>query len=408
MDIALRAPPMETIEVGARSGAQAVLTVESVDLPWLNARPEAWDRLVHDAGQAAPFQGRLVVNAHVRHGLAPEPRFLVVRRGERLLALLAYELGGARLGWRLRANAIWHSPYTPTTMPLVAADAVGPAVSALLDGMAGLPGQVWHFPQAILDDAVGLALRAEIGRRAWSSDILVSHERPVFDRRTGEGASPPAGRQKDLRRRLRRLAETGPVEFRTVTAGSELRSAIEAFLVLEAEGWKGRRGTALASRSNTAAFARDLLACEGPDDGPVRARADLLLLDGRPVAVSLALLCNRTAFLWKAAYDESLARYAPGILLEDAIVRAMHETGFTDRLNSAAPAGSVLEQLYPDRELVGDLIFATSPDLTSARLAALGASEMRVRRLRQRAADLYWAWRDRRSTRASGRESVEA
>jgi CelD/BcsL family acetyltransferase involved in cellulose biosynthesis len=405
MDMALRERPMETMEIGAPRRAQAALPVESVDLAWLNARPEAWDRLMHDAGQAAPFQGRLVVNAHVRHGLAPEPRFLVVRRGERLLALLAYDLGGARLGWRRRANAIWHSPYTPTTMPLVAAAAVGPAVSALLDGMAGLPGQVWQFPQAILDDAVGLALRAEIGRRAWSSDILVSHERPVFDRRTGEGASPPAGRQKDLRRRLRRLAETGPVEFRTVTAGSELRSAIEAFLVLEAAGWKGRRGTALASRPNTAAFARDLFAGA---DGPVQVRADLLLLDGRPIAASLALLCNRTAFLWKAAYDESLARYAPGVLLEDAIIRAMHDTAFTDRLNSAAAPGSVLEQLYPDREAAGDLIFATSPDLSSTRLKALAASEMRRRRLKQRVADVYWAWKERRSTRASGRESVEA
>jgi hypothetical protein len=86
----------------------------------------------------------------------------------------------------------------------------------------------------------------------------------------------------------------------------------------------------------------------------------------------------------------------------------MHDTAFTDRLNSAAAPGSVLEQLYLDREAAGDLIFATSPDLSSTRLKALAASEMRRRRLKQRVADVYWAWKERRSTRASGRESVEA
>jgi len=86
----------------------------------------------------------------------------------------------------------------------------------------------------------------------------------------------------------------------------------------------------------------------------------------------------------------------------------MHETGFADRLNSAAPPGSVLERLYPDRERVGDLIFATTPDHGSARLAALAASELRRRQLKQRVGDVYWAWKDRRSTRPSGRESVEA
>lgn len=400
--------PMDIVDIGRFAGPPDLLVAETVDLAWLNARASAWDRLVSDAVQAVPFQGRLVVNAHLRHGLTPEPRFLIVRRGERLLALLAFH-PRARLGWWGQASVVWHSPYTPTTMPLVAADAVRPAISALLDGMAGLPDTVWRFPHAVLDDTVGSALRAELGRRGWANAVLVSHERPVFDRRTGENGSPSASRQRDLRRRLRRIAEAGTVEFRTVTAGAELRWAVDAFLALEAAGWKGRRGTALAGRPETTAFARDLFAgIAAGGSGPVQARHDLMLLDGKPIAASLALLCNRTAFLWKAAYDESLARYAPGILLEDAIIRAMHETGFADRLNSAAPAGSVLEQLYPDRELIGDLIVATTSDLTSARLGALARSEMMRRRLKQRVAGAYWAWKDRRSTRASGRESVEA
>lgn len=79
------------------------------------------------------------------------------------------------------------------------------------------------------------------------------------------------------------------------------------------------------------------------------------------MAVSLALICGGTASLLKTTYDESLRACAPGLLLEDDIVRACHETRFADRLDAATVAGSVMDRLYPDRETIADVLVSTRP-----------------------------------------------
>ena len=65
-----------------------------------------------------------------------------------------------------------------------------------------------------------------------------------------------------------------------------LAAAVASFLALELQGWKGRRGTAMASRPYAAAFLRQLF--DG-QRGPVSVRADWLALDSKPLAVSLSL-----------------------------------------------------------------------------------------------------------------------
>ena len=141
------------------------------------------------------------------------------------------------------------------------------------------------------------------------------------------------------------------------TDNGGLARAVEGFLDLEAQGWKGARGTALASNAQPAALARTMFGQAG--QGGVSPRADVLSLDGRSIAVSLALVCGGTAHLLKTAYDESLRACAPGLLLEDEIIRAVHATAFADRLDTASVAGSVLDEFPGDRERIGDLIAAT-------------------------------------------------
>ncbi|TXM81972.1 GNAT family N-acetyltransferase, partial [Methylobacterium sp. WL116] len=179
----------------------------------------------------------------------------------------------------------------------------------------------------------------------------------VLDRRASHDAflasHPHRARLKDLRRRAKRLSEAGAVTFETVASGPGLERAVAAFLALERAGWKGATGSAMACRPEHAAFACALF---GPTHGPVRARADILAVDGRPVAISLALTGGGTATLLKTAYDEDRRACAPGLLLEAEIVRACHETAFADRLDSATLAGSALESLYRERERVAEII----------------------------------------------------
>ena len=69
-------------------------------------------------------------------------------------------------------------------------------------------------------------------------------------------------------------------------------------------------------------------------------------------------MCSGAAHLLKTAYDETLRALAPGLVLEDEIIRALHATAFADRLDTASVAGTVLDEIYGDRIRMGDLILA--------------------------------------------------
>ncbi len=348
---------------------------EVTTLAALSRDSEAWDALVARADAPTPDYARRVMAAHRDHGLAPaDLPCLAVRAGTDLLALLPFRIGRGPLGLGRIARP-FASPYLTVTAPLVAAGPAGaPALAALVSGMRGL-GAPWWWP--LLPDSSGLL--PALARDGWGSAEVSSFLRPVLDRRASHdaflAAHPHKGRLKDLRRRRRRLDEAGTVTFEAIGPDGDLAGAVAEFLALERSGWKGRAGTALACRPRTEGFAKALFRA---GDGPVSARADLLRLDGRVIAASLALVCGGTATLLKTAYDEDLRALAPGVLLEAEIVRALHETRFADRLDSATLASAVLDDLYPERARIGEVVVSPPGGPPADRLAA--------RALRQHAA----------------------
>ena len=72
-----------------------------------------------------------------------------------------------------------------------------------------------------------------------------------------------------------------------------------------------------------------------------KAQAVRLCLDGQPIAILLILRSGKTAWCWKIAYDESRARYSPGVqLLLDA-------TGMLLRDRAVIRANSALRRTIP-------------------------------------------------------------
>lgn len=334
------------------------MTVEPVAA--LAAQVAAWDGLVNRAAAPHPFYARAVIEAHRASGLCP-PRLaaVVVREEGAPVALLPFGLRADITGLGAAIAQPFLSPYLTVTAPLVA-DGSGFAdrLDALVQGLARASGgRPWRWPLLATESRVGAGLLAAMERAGWQVGTVASFERPVLDRRVDYDAflagHPHRSRLKDLRRRRRRLEEAATLVLDTATNGAGLERALDAFLALEAAGWKGEAGTALLSRPRTERFARALFR---PDGGPVAVRADLLRLDGRVVAASLALVCGGTAHLLKTAYDEALRAQAPGLVLEDAIVRAVHADGFAERLDSATMPGSALESLYPERERIAEII----------------------------------------------------
>lgn len=341
----------------ARRAPDATGAFEIALRPVAAIEAAAWDDLSARARDAHPHFSRHVLAAHRAAGLAPADLAAVtVSRSGRLEALLPYRVGRDLSGLGARVARPYLSPFVTATDPLIAADAE--AADALVAGLVRASGGgAWRWPLIRLDSPATLAMRAGMERAGWSLGTVAAFARPVLDRRESHDAflagHPNRGRFKDLRRRGKRLSESGALRLDSATEGEALSAAVESFLALERAGWKGEAGTAMACRPAHAALARALFS-DAP--GPVSARADSLTLDGRPIAVSLALVGSCTATLLKTAYDESLRAQAPGLVLEAEIVRACHETRFADRLDSATLAGSALESLYPERETLAEIV----------------------------------------------------
>ncbi|MCJ2033985.1 GNAT family N-acetyltransferase [Methylobacterium sp. J-068] len=325
----------------------------------LGAEARAWDALSARAGDAHPFYGRHVMQAHAESGLAsPDLSILVVRGPGRIEALLPFRISYDICGLGRPVALPFVSPFITATAPLVAAGPERPAILAtLVEGLREASGgRPWRWP-LLASDALGRDLMAAMAAAGWAQGEVARFARPVLDRRVDHEAflegHPHRARLKDLRRRRRRLAEGGTVTHAVATGGPALAEAREAFLALEAAGWKGEAGSAMACRPAHATFARALFA---ETAGPVRVRADTLRLDGRVLAVSLALLSGGTAYLLKTAYDEAARAQAPGLILEAEIVRALHDDAFAERLDSATTGDCVLESLYRERETVVEVV----------------------------------------------------
>jgi CelD/BcsL family acetyltransferase involved in cellulose biosynthesis len=353
--------------------------------------PAAWDALLAEAAAPHPHFSRHVVEAHRAAGLLPEDlRFVTIRCGDRLAALLPFTLNRDLTGLGGRVARPFLSPFVTATAPLVAAGPDRAAhAQALVDGLAAASGgRAWRWPLLPTGEGAVPDMLAAMRARGWAIGTAAAFDRPVMDRRADHEAflagHPHRSRFKDLRRRARRLAELGAVAHVTAAEGPDLARLVAAFLDLERAGWKGQAGTAMACRPETAGLARALFA---GGTGPVGIRADALTLDGRPIAVSLALIGGRTATLLKTAYDEDLRSHAPGLLLEAEIVRACHATGFADRLDSATLDGSALESLYRDRTPIAEII-AVPPGrhaLTLERRLRLARFEASARQAAKRA-----------------------
>ncbi len=177
-----------------------------------------------------------------------------------------------------------------------------------------------HGPTSTLLEPLARADRHLTGR--WAS---------ISSPRVRLGGTPAEERtsarfRANLRRRARRLEEMGAVALRRAGAPGEVEAALADFLALEAAGWKGEGGTAIALDPALVRFygriARDAAA-----RGALAIRA--LTLDDRPVAVHLGLVHRGVYHLPKTAYDERLGSVSPGQLLQREVLAECEARGLS-------------------------------------------------------------------------------
>ena len=122
-----------------------------------------------------------------------------------------------------------------------------------------------------------------------------------------------SGRRSDFRRALRRANELGRVSFEILSPSSAQFDALfDEALKVEVRSWKREAGTAIVLDSAKEAFFREFFrsACDRDEF-----RIAFMRIDGRAVAMQMALESLGRFWLFKIGFDEEFARCSPGTLL---------------------------------------------------------------------------------------------
>jgi CelD/BcsL family acetyltransferase involved in cellulose biosynthesis len=346
--------------------AQAFLT-ERRPLASLADIIEPWRRLAADAVEpnvfyepgfalaAAPVLGRDVEAILVWSTDMPR----------RLVGLFPFRVAARRYGTELPVLLGWTHPFAPLGTPLVDRDAAAAVAASFLDHVAGDATLPKRLLLPLLNEAgpVAQALRAEIARRGAAHAAFGRHQRAAL-RPDGDAAdyverAIGKKRHKEFNRLRRRLAEAGSVTFEVARGPAAVAAALQGFLALEAKGWKGAAGTALIRDPELRRFAEtavDALARQG------QASVARLLLGSQPIACIVTLQSAGGAWCWKIAYDESLARFSPGVQammeLTDALL-ADDTVAFAD--SCATPDHPMIDHLWRERLVMADLMIALRP-----------------------------------------------
>ena len=304
-------------------------------------------------------------------------RLLVARSAGDLVGVMPLLVRGRSLA--LPSNA--HSPQCGA----MAADDV--VTTRLIEAALGSGARSLRCDQA--DSCSPEArLMADVARaEKWHTSSLVHTRSPFLDT-TGTLDEFERGmgtrRRKQLRRRRRRLSERGELTFELHDGANGFDGLLDEGLEIEASGWKGRYGTAIACDARTLLFYRGI-ATWAAEHGWLRLA--FLRLDGRALAFRFTLEQGNSLFVLKSGYREEAAEFSPGVLLAQDLVRHAFEerltsiewlgaddahkhewsTGFRERLSVAAFAGTVAGPVR-----VG---------LTSARSAIRERAEVEARKL---------------------------
>ena len=343
----------------------------------------AWERLVARAAEPNPFaepwflipalrqwgeQARVVIAAWFADG--------------RLAGLLPVKRDADYYGHRVPHWSGWLHPNAFCGVPLVAAgqeDGFWRALLAHCDRHAG-GSLLLHLPQLPADGPVSAALDRVLAASPRAHYTAAEEQRALLSGETSAAAyletAMSAKKRKELRRQHNRLAEEGALTFERLAGDEALAAWTAEFLALEAAGWKGAGGSALASAPDTRALFEQALAGAAAAG---RLERLALRLDERAIAMLVNFITPPGAYSFKTAFDEAYARFSPGMLLqlENLALLERPEVQWAD--SCAAEGHPMIERLWRDKRRMVSRNIAIGGPLRRAAFRLLMAYETRSR-----------------------------
>src|SRR5215467_2187929 len=261
----------------------------------------------------------------------------------------------------ISALGLWQHIHCYACTPLVRAEVARECIEALLRWFqSGKAGASLLEMESIAGDGPVHQLLVDVSDRIGLLSLTTdAHARGLWSK--GGPASDDLGSavsgelRRRLRRKERRLRELGRVEHLALQPEDDVGRWIDEFLRLEAGGWKGLAGTALAYSESSRRYFVDVATF-------ARRLGRLLMLgidfDGRPIARRCAFSAGQGSFAFKTAYDEDFAHFSPGAMLElDNIeqLRALPGVRWMD--SCAAPDNILINRISNDRRVIRSLTF---------------------------------------------------
>ncbi|WP_213284684.1 GNAT family N-acetyltransferase [Bradyrhizobium sp. sGM-13] len=249
-------------------------------------------------------------------------------------------------------------PYGTLCTPLLDADMAEEAVTSILRRARRAGAHALIFRATPLDGAAMKAFTNVLHRGHMQPLVLQSHVRACLDATADADTvlrdALGAKKLKELRRQRNRLAEHGAVHFDVARTPGEITAAVETFLVLEASGWKGQRGTALGQHEGDAAFVRRATSALAETG---QCEIVTLRAGATPVAAAIVLRHQDRAFYFKLGVDERFAKFSPGVQLTLELTQHLCADPAIAMVDSTAnPDHPMINPIWRGRLAIGDVL----------------------------------------------------
>ncbi len=342
-----------------------------------------WQKLAEHASEPNPFFEPWFLHASFEQFASDSScTLLAVYEGSSLIGLLPIARGQPYYGYPLPHLTTWLHDNAFCGTPLIASGFERAFWRTMLNHLDRTPGFALflHLPQLPADGSVNAALDAVLAEfnrfsatvESWERAMLASDAKPEVYLTE----SMSAKKRKELRRQHKRLSEEGDLTVERSHGSDDVTAWISDFLALEAAGWKGDAGSALANARNTRALFTSAI-IGAAEAG--RLERITLRLDGRAIAMLANFVTAPGVFSFKTTFDESYARFSPGLLLqiENLELLARPDIGWAD--SCASPDHSMIERIWREKRRIVSRNVAIGGNLRRLAFSALMAYETRGR-----------------------------
>ncbi|QUL39409.1 GNAT family N-acetyltransferase [Erythrobacter sp. JK5] len=344
---------------------------------------DAWRLLSDRASEPNPFaEAWFVLPSIGALGDGADIRLLALYTGGELAGLISIGLTANYYGYPVPHAASWLHANAFCGAPMVARGCERQFWHALFGHFDRAPGRALflHLPSLPTDGPLERTLQAVLAEEGRRSNTALEQSRAMLASDLSPedylARSMTAKKRKELRRQHKRLAEEGALTFERCDDADGLQRWIADFLALEAAGWKGEAGSALANTDATRAFFTATMA-GAAQAGRLERLA--LRLDGRPIAMLANFVTPPGVYSFKTAFDERYARFSPGMLLQLENLALLDRDDIAWADSCAVEGHPMIERLWREKRSLTSRNVAIGGRVRRALFARLMAFENRTR-----------------------------